>query len=73
MYVLDLKKEGFMPKVSKKKMDYSTKYSQEHYIRTTLKFKKSDDIDVINYLKSLPSMTDYVRQCVRRDIAKSKE
>ena len=59
-----------MAKVSKKKMDYSTKYSQEHYIRATLKFKKAEDTDVINYLKSLPSMTDYVRQCVRRDIEK---
>lgn len=70
MYMLDLGKEGFMAKVSKKKMDYSTQYSAEHYTRVTLKFKKSEDTGILEFLKSQPSMTDYVRQCVKRDIAK---
>lgn len=57
-----------METASKKKMDYSTKYSNEHYTRVTLKFKKTEDTGILEFLKSQPSMTDYVRQCVKRDL-----
>ena len=64
-----------MPKEKEKfdKHKYNDKYSNEHYTMVRLRFSKEKDVDVMGYLKSLPSMTDYVRQCVRRDIEKSKE
>lgn len=64
-----------MPKEKEKfdKIKYNAKYNAAHYVRREFKFKPDEDKDILEKLDSQKSMSQYVRQLIRADIAKSKE
>lgn len=62
-----------MPKEKEKfdKNKYNSEYSSKHYVRRSLSLKAEEDKDVIDVLDSKPSMTTYVKELIRADIAKN--
>lgn len=48
-------------------------YQKEHSIRINLIFRKEEDADVINKIRSASNKSDYIRQLVLDDIAKTKQ
>lgn len=53
------------------KHKYNAEYTATHYVRRALRFKPDEDKDVLEKLDSQKSMSQYVRQLIRADIAKN--
>lgn len=47
---------------------YVQRYEQRHITRLVIKFNKVTDADIIERIRSEPSMIDYIRRLVRNDI-----
>lgn len=64
-----------MPKEKKKvnRTQQKNDYQKEHSIRINLIFRNEEDADVINKIKSASNKSDYIRQLVLDDIAKTKQ
>ncbi len=52
----------------KKNSLYVQRYEARHITRIVIKFNRVTDADVIEQIRSEPSMIDYIRRLVRRDI-----
>ena len=51
-----------------KKSIYVQRYERRHITRLVIKFNKVTDADVIERIRSEPSIIDYIRRLVRNDI-----
>lgn len=47
---------------------YVQRYERRHITRLVIKFNKVTDADVIERIRSEPSIIDYIRRLVRNDI-----
>lgn len=47
---------------------YVQRYERRHITRLVIKFNKVTDADVIEQIRSEPSIIDYIRRLVRNDI-----
>jgi len=48
----------------------NAKYNKEHTKIVPLRFNFSTDSDILDHLKEQPSITGYIKQLIRDDIAK---
>lgn len=55
------------------KIKYNAKYNAVHYVRREFKFKPEEDKDILEKLDSQKSMSQYVRELIRADIAKNAD
>lgn len=64
-----------MPKEKKKvnRTQQKNDYQKEHSVRINLIFRNKEDADVINKIRSASNRSDYIRQLVLDDIAKTKQ
>lgn len=64
-----------MPKEKKKvnRTQQKNDYQKKHSIRINLIFRNEEDADVINKIRSTSNRSDYIRQLVLDDIAKTKQ
>ena len=64
-----------MPKEKKKvnRTQQKNDYQKEHSVRINLIFRNEEDANVISKIRSASNRSDYIRQLVLDDIAKTKQ
>ena len=58
--------DGMLDK--QKKSVYDQNYQKSHMKRLTVWFNKEKDADIIAYLDSADSKSDFVKQCIRKQM-----
>ena len=58
--------------VTQAQMRANTKYVAKTYRRFELKLRKVEDVELIEYLESKASISDYLKQLVKNDYLRSK-
>lgn len=56
-----------------KKIEYNIQRNKEKSVGVSIFLRKIEDADVIEQIHAQPNRTDYIRQLVRADIAKSNK
>lgn len=52
--------------------EYQVKYYKEHYRTFVIKLSKEQDGEIVEYLENLDNVAGFVRDAVRKQIAKEK-
>lgn len=55
-----------------KKLDYTKEYEKENYRKIMIRIKSKENTELIEYLKSKPSMNDYIVNLIKEDYLKNK-
>lgn len=65
--------EEKLPKWKENKLAYISKYNRETYYTFTIKCRKGEDDDIINFLRSQDKMGATVRKAIRSLMASIKK
>lgn len=65
--------EEKLPKWKENKLAYISKYNREKYYTFTIKCRKGEDDDIINFLRSQDKMGATVRKAIRSLMASIKK